>query len=241
MTLTGYDAAYCPAKPPATDVVLFYAPHGDQLNAWTLAEINAQPARYRLPIFVRSNPAQALATTDAMNMHEWLLSIGCPSGSSIVLDLETAVDATYVNTFGWLMYEAGYRTLPYGSSSTLFRNPALDGYFVAEPGAKSIPANCVAVQYGGTSSVDYDLIADSVPLWDTRPPPPPAPAPTPVPLKEKPVLIINNGTTQYLLFESGTKLAIDTPADLTALATAVPSVPELSAAFVETIPNAVNG
>jgi hypothetical protein len=164
---TGYDAAYPPVNPPATDVVLFYAPDGDQLNAWTLAEINAQSARYRLPIYVRSNPAQSDPTVDALNFKNWLIMIGCPAGSSVVLDLETAVDATYVDTFGWLMAESGYRTLPYGSSSTLLRNPELDGYFMAKPGAAVIPTGCVAVQYGGTSAYDLDLIADTVALWDT--------------------------------------------------------------------------
>ena len=55
-TLRFYDAAYPPAKPPAADGVCIYI-GGDTPHVWTLAEIEAQPARYRLPIFVRSNPA----------------------------------------------------------------------------------------------------------------------------------------------------------------------------------------
>lgn len=171
MTLTGYDAAYPPAVPPTTDVVLFYAPGGNQLNAWTLTEITAQHARYRLPIFVRSNPTHANATTDATNFKNWLIAIECPVGSSVVLDLETAVDATYVNTFGSLLRAGGYKVLPYGSSSTLLRNPVLDGYFMAKPGPAVIPSGCVAVQYGGTSAYDLDIIASTVALWDTWPAP----------------------------------------------------------------------
>lgn len=181
MTLTGFDAAYPPATPPQTDVVAFYG-GGDTPHVWTLAQINAQTARYRLPIFVRSNPYQASALTDAQNFMAWLRSIGCPSGVATVLDLETAVAAAYVSAFASQMHAAGYLVLPYGSSSTLYRNPVCDGYFVALPGARAIPSNCVAVQYGqgGSGAWDLDLFSAAIPMWDTRPPPP-GPVPTQYP------------------------------------------------------------
>jgi len=174
--LSGYDAAYPPATPPITDVVCFYG-GGDTPHVWTTAEIAAQPARYRLPIFVRSNPAGANPTADAEAFWSWLRALGCPLGSATVLDLETAINPAYVTAFGNAMHFGGYRVLPYGSTSTLFQNPVLDGYWAAKPGPATIPSNCLGVQYGqgGNGAWDLDLFSAAIPLWDTRPPLPPPP------------------------------------------------------------------
>jgi hypothetical protein len=179
MTLTGYDAAYPPANPPETDVVAFYG-GGDTPHVWTLAQIAAQKARYRLPIWVRSDPQQANAMADAGAFIAYLRSVGCPTGVCTVLDLEEAIDAAYVNAFGFFMRSAGYRVLPYGSSGFLFSDPVVDGYWVAKPGATSIPANCVGVQYledAGGGAYDLSWFLDTIPLWDTQPAPP-LPPPT---------------------------------------------------------------
>lgn len=172
MALTGYDAAYPPPIPPVTDVVCLYG-GGDTPHIWSMVEIARQKARYRLPIWVRSNPAQASALTDASNFLAWLRSIGCPSGVATVLDLETAINASYVTAFCAQMHRFDYLVLPYGSSSTLFRNPVCDGYFVALPGAQAIPTDCVGVQYGqgGGGAWDLDWFADDLPLWDMQPTP----------------------------------------------------------------------
>ena len=177
-----YDAAYPPADPPVTDGVLIYA-GGDTPHVWTTKEIAALVARFRLPTWVRSNPTSFSPVTDAQAFLTWLSAHGAPAGSTTVLDLETAVDAPYVTTFGYILNHAGFYVLPYGSSSTLFRNPVLNGYFVAEPGETVIPANCVAVQYGqgGGGKWDLDELSDSIPLWDTHPAPVPAPTPSPAP------------------------------------------------------------
>jgi hypothetical protein len=187
-----YDAAFPPADPPVTDGVLIYA-GGDTPHVWTDEEIAALVARFRLPCWVRSNPTSFSPVTDAQVFLVWLKAHGAPAGSTTVLDLETAVDAPYVTTFGYILNHAGFYVLPYGSSSTLFRNPVLNGYFVAEPGETVIPANCVAVQYGqgGGGKWDLDELSDSIPLWDTKPStvptstPAPAPAPAPAPSTEK--------------------------------------------------------
>ena len=54
-TLTFYDAAWPPARPPVADGCCIYI-GGDTPHVWSLADIASQRARYRLPIFVRSNP-----------------------------------------------------------------------------------------------------------------------------------------------------------------------------------------
>jgi hypothetical protein len=188
--LSGFDAAYCPKNPPQADVVAFYGPGGDQLNVWTQQEIEAQPARFRLPIFVRSNPLQASAYADAGNFLAWLRQINAPP-CAVVLDLETAVAPSYVTAFGGVVKGAGYDILPYGSSSTLFKNPVLDGYFVALPGATSIPSNCVAVQYGqgGGGAWDLDLFSSTIKLWDTAP----------SQEEEMPYAVLNSKGTGYII------------------------------------------
>lgn len=179
MTHEGYDAAYPPAQPPTTDVVLIYA-GGDTPHAWTPTEIAAQTARYRLPVWVRSY-AGVNPQADAEAFLGWLRASGAPVGTATVLDLETLVDPPYVAAFGGYLNTAGYKVLPYGSRSTLYQNPQLDGYFDANPEAHpgTIDPGNVATQNIYTNAYDLDTIADSVPLWDTHPAPPvPLPGPT---------------------------------------------------------------
>ena len=173
MTKIAYDAAYPnPHGIPGTSVVLIYC-GGDTPHVWTAAEIAEQPEQYRLPVYVRSNPGNA--AEDAAAFIAWLRANGVPDGCATVLDLETRIDVAYVNAFGAALHAAGYLVLPYGSSSTLFQNPALDGYFVASPGATGIRPGCVATQYAYDGSYDLDYIADSVVLWNKAPAPDPAP------------------------------------------------------------------
>ena len=158
MTKIAYDAAYPnPHGIPGTSVVLIYC-GGDTPHVWTAAEITEQPEQYRLPVYVRSNPGNA--AEDAAAFIAWLRANGVPDGCATVLDLETRIDVAYVNAFGAALHAAGYLVLPYGSSSTLFQNPALDGYFVASPGATGIRPGCVATQYAYDGSYDLDYIAD---------------------------------------------------------------------------------
>jgi hypothetical protein len=168
--LNGYDAAFPPADPPVADVVFTYG-GGDTPHVWTSAEIATQPARFRVPIWVRSDPGgTAQAQSDATAFVGYLVEIGCPRGVYTVLDLETAIDPPYVTAFGQAMHDVGWMVSPYGSSSTLFKNPILDGYFVAEPGASGIPANCVMCQHtedAGGGAYDLDWLLPSLKLWDT--------------------------------------------------------------------------
>lgn len=164
MTKLAYDASVPPANPPATDVVVIYI-GGDTPHVWTPAEIAAQHAPFGLPAWVRSNPEQASAAADAAAAVIALHSMGCPPGSSVMLDLETAVDPPYVSAFGAAMHQVGYRVLPYGSRSTIFQNPALDGYFTAHPGATAIDPGAVGTQFAYAGAYDLSWILDTVPLW----------------------------------------------------------------------------
>lgn len=175
-----YDNAYpIPGGIVGTDTVLIYS-GGDTPHVWSAAEVAGQPERFRLPAYVRSY-AGVDPHADATAFIQWLASVHAPPGIATVLDLEELVDPAYVASFGGAMHAAGFLVLPYGSTSTLFRNPKLDGYFVADPGAGSMYSGAVATQFLYAGSYDLSWIDDSVPLWDTAPPIVPPVTPPPLP------------------------------------------------------------
>ena len=164
-------------QPPA-DCVLVYGP-GDTPHTWTPGDINEQRARYRMPGFVRSDPQNASYVQDCNAFVAWLKAVGCPKGSSVFLDLETAVAAGYVSAFGYIMNLEGYNVLPYGSIGYVWQNPPLDGLFVSHPGqpphictpgrcGNGLNADARITQYQFDGSYDMSLIDPSVPLWDTQ-------------------------------------------------------------------------
>lgn len=163
-----WDAAYpnTAADPTNLDGFLVYI-GGDTPHVWTDAEIAAAKGRYVVPVYVRSNPQGADPVGDAGQAIAWLRAHNAPQGITIVLDLETAVNAAYVNSFGTQIHNAGFKVLVYGSKSTIFQNPALDGYFVADyTQTDHVLAGSVATQYADGSSYDLDDITNVVTLWD---------------------------------------------------------------------------
>lgn len=179
MTKRMYDASTPPAHPPAWEAVAAYI-GGNTPHVWTIAEWNAQPARWRLPIYVRSNPGSHSPHVDAALAVAWLLAHGVPHGSAVALDLETAVAPSYVRAFDADLKAVGYVTLTYGSLSTVFGNPKTSGgYWVAHyTGKDHMEPRAVATQWASDRQLgkpwDASTVADSVPLWDTRPTPAPA-------------------------------------------------------------------
>ena len=124
-TLTFYDAAWPPVHPPKTDGVCIYI-GGDTLHVWTRPMTSSQPARYRLPIFVRSNPPGPGA--DARGLRRGPAKvIGAPHGKLVALDTETAADAAYIG--GRLRAPRGGRVqvIVYGSQSAVIGNQNPDG------------------------------------------------------------------------------------------------------------------
>lgn len=167
--LTFYDAAYPPADPPATDGVAFYI-GGDASHVWTLAEIESQSARYRLPIFVRSNPQKRLALADASAALEELRAIRAPRGILVAWDTETAVDPVYMAIVWAAITAAGYILLDYGSQSRLFDNdmPAGGYYWGAEwTGREHIAQGDAGTQWVDDGKYDLDIFKPGLPFWDT--------------------------------------------------------------------------
>lgn len=153
-------------------VVAFYC-GGDTPHVWTHAEISSTPQRYRLPIWVRSNPGSAaMGTQEAQEFVSQLRFLGCPNGVTVALDYETAVDQAYLDAFCAEMWNAGqWLVALYGSLGYVEKNlhPS-GGYWVAEwDNLEDFPGNSVAHQFMNHPNYDVSVVSDSVKLWDTIP------------------------------------------------------------------------
>jgi hypothetical protein len=131
----------------------------DTPHIWTYEEWRRFPKLKKLPIFTRSDPASAHPHADAFNALRALFGLGVPRGSDVGWDLETAVNADYLRAVCQVMHWAGYRVWPYGSASTVFGNPACDGYWVAD--WTGVPhmhdhAEVRATQWKGGPGLAYD-------------------------------------------------------------------------------------
>jgi hypothetical protein len=146
--LTMYDrakAAGTPGQPaaPKTDAVLIYA-GGLTPDPWTLEDIHAQTARYRLPCWVARGAGHDAGVAEAREMLTWLRAHRAPRGRLLVLDLETrntGPDHDYERAWRRTVADARYWVSLYGSSGNLFTYPATGGgYWVADPPPAGQPA-----------------------------------------------------------------------------------------------------
>jgi hypothetical protein len=166
-------------------VLLVYA-GGDTPHPWTKAEILNNPYQYVVPTWVRSDPGQVNPELDAALFAAWLKAMEVPVGSHVILDLETAVDHTYVVTFNLAMRALGYKLIKYGSQGFIWENPPTDGgTFTAEPGSDALltEGDEVMRQYAFLGGDDLSILKGQadLQLWDIKTPPkPPAPANQPV-------------------------------------------------------------
>lgn len=170
-TLGGYDAAWAPGSPPNGDQVVMGYGGGDTPHVWSLTDWNGQPARFRIPIWTRSNPAGRDGAAEAHAFLAYLDSVGAPRGILTVLDYETAVDGAFVTSFDGVMVAAGDTVALYGSKSTLFQNPRPSGgYFPADlTGTPHLYPGTLLTQWAFEQAWDDDTISAAAVLWDTRP------------------------------------------------------------------------
>lgn len=179
--LTFYDAAFPPADPPPVDGVCIYI-GGDTPHVWSLEEIGMQAARFRLPVYVRSNPPGPGPAADVAAALSRLRAIGAPKGTLVAWDLETAADAVYIRGVSTGLKSAGYELIIYGSESTVRGNDVPDGlYFGADwTSVPHLHSGDAMTQYVSFSGFDEELARPGLPFWDTRPPKPkPAPPAAP--------------------------------------------------------------
>jgi peptidoglycan hydrolase-like protein with peptidoglycan-binding domain len=174
--LTFYDAAFPPADPPATDGVCLYI-GGDTPHVWTLEEIGMQAARYRLPIFVRSNPPGPGAAQDVASALSRLKVIGAPRGTLVAWDMETAADALYIKGVTTGLASGGYRLIVYGSESTVRGNGTPDGlYWGADwTNVAHLHSGDAMTQFVSFAAFDESLALPTLPFWDAQAPKAPAP------------------------------------------------------------------
>lgn len=177
-----YDASF-PPPDPHLDACAFYI-GGDTPHIWSDPEIAAQSARWRLPIYVCSDPSGRDGAADAAGAVAWLRAHAVPPGAAVALDYETAVDGAYVIAFDQAVTAAGWTLLLYGSLDAVTQNPRPSaGYWTASwTGTEHLDSGAAATQWANDTLLGqpYDLseVSDSLALWDTQAP---APAPVPVP------------------------------------------------------------
>lgn len=165
-----WDAIVPNAGPSSWPIAAGYIPGGDAYRGWTDKDWASEKARFRLPIWVRSNPTTAVeGINEAHAAAAWAIKHGQPKGTCIALDLETAVDPAYVRAFNTALFQSGYLAMAYGSLSTIFGNPTTHGgFWVAHyTGQPHMESGAMATQYANYGAYDASLVNDNVSLWDT--------------------------------------------------------------------------
>src|SRR5258708_9688229 len=117
----GFEASTPPGSVRAGADCLMYYVGGDTRHVWTPAEIAGEHVRYRMPIWVRSNPAGS--TQGSQEGRAAVLKVrseGCPVSVTIALDFETAVDQAYLSPVHAEVKAQGNPTIPYRSTRHLF-------------------------------------------------------------------------------------------------------------------------
>lgn len=126
--MPGRDAAF------AGNIGTFSGVIGGYLNSpwayhpWAPGDWSMFPQNRKLPIWVAGYDGKSEGAEAVDQMVRLGIAPGCP----LVVDMETREDKTYIDSF----FEAvrttgGYKVLVYGSASTVFNNPACNGYWVA--------------------------------------------------------------------------------------------------------------
>jgi len=154
------------------DGTAFYLAGGNAFRAWPLSEVHGIGTRYRLPIFVRSNPDLAGLPGDIEMTLHGLGLVGAPRGTLVCLDSETSVDPTYVKGYWAGIHAAGYKLIDYGSQSVVFGNRNPDGYYWGAEwtGEPHIHRGDGATQFISLANFDVSEFGSLLPLWDTARP-----------------------------------------------------------------------
>lgn len=179
MPLKWLDASTPPAEYPlGFDGLAFYI-GGNTPHVWTPEEIKACPYRYRLPIFVRSDPTASgvTAAADVSSAVTHLAVIGAPKLTLVAWDSETSVDPTYIQSVYPLLKSAGYLLIDYGSQSFVFGNENPDGYYWGADwtNVPHIHSGDIMTQFESLASWDdswsntVDTKGIPIPFWDTKP------------------------------------------------------------------------
>jgi len=123
------DAAYAADIPEPWDrAVAGYYGGPDAYHVWAPGDWKRFPHNRKLPIWV----AGLDGTGEGREAVDALRSLGVPRRVYTAVDMEARVDKTYIEHFGAALNAAGYKVWVYGSSSAVFNNPGLNGYWAAD-------------------------------------------------------------------------------------------------------------
>jgi hypothetical protein len=152
------DAAVAADIPGGFAIAAGYYGGPNAYHVWAPGDWQRFPG-FRLPIWV-GGMAGAAEGAEAVNA---LRALRVPEDSYTAIDLEGRRDRTYVDAFGGVLAAAGYRTWVYGSRDSVFGNPPLNGYWVAEYGLTALEVMTLlgtprvrAVQYAPNLPPGYD-------------------------------------------------------------------------------------
>jgi hypothetical protein len=150
------------------EIACGYAGGASAYHTWTRAEWDAQPARWRLPIWVPDPAADPVG--QAHDCLGALGALGVPDGTAYSLDMETSSNSVFVHAFAKVT-EEHYLCVPYGSAGNIFSLPPRSGWWVADP--TGVPhfyphKGVVGTQWAFTPGYDESWFDDTLPLWDTQ-------------------------------------------------------------------------
>lgn len=167
-----FDAAYPPAEPyPGCRAVAGYI-GGNTPHVWTADEWRRFGDLVQFPVWVgaaEADPAEH-ARQAAAAMHDLGWAELRPERRTVILDEETQISRTWINTFAGIMWSSGYETMIYGSMSTILDNPVKEGRWIAlYDGQPDIPdiSGAIGHQYlpdvawDGTQ-VDLSVVTDTM-------------------------------------------------------------------------------
>jgi hypothetical protein len=156
-------------NPSWTGAVGGYYGGPDAYNVWAPRDWTRFHGNRKLPIWVGGpdGPGEAKQAIEALR------ELGVPKRVYTVIDMEDRVDDTYVNHFGQALQAAGYKVWVYGQASTVFGNPRLNGYWVADYADKGPfmydHRHVRATQYAQGQNYDSSTVRDwtynSGPWW----------------------------------------------------------------------------
>jgi hypothetical protein len=157
----GADAAFAASIPPGFDIAFGYYGGPNAYHVWTAEDWQRFPGS-KVPIWVAGadGPAEGHEAVQALQ------ALDVPRRSVTVIDMETTVNPAYIHSFGAELRAAGFAVWVYGSLDTVFENPELDGYWVADYTGQPFmnPRLGVrATQYAGNLPPGFD--ASLVKAW----------------------------------------------------------------------------
>jgi hypothetical protein len=143
-----------------TGAVAGYYGGPDAFHVWAPHEWTQFHRNRKLPIWVagQDGPGEGRTAIHALR------ALGVPPHVYTVVDMEGRVDKAYVEQFGAAVQAAGYKVWVYGQASTVFENPGLNGYWVAEYAGKGPfmfgHAHVRATQYATSPQYDSSTVRD---------------------------------------------------------------------------------